>query len=163
MDLAGGLLTGPHAARDSRTPGDIRICSTGIVGPVDDGLLLSRGTTRIPRVDDARVVLGFRDRPGALPRLDSIAVETLITGHKFVTLIGLAIRNVDVTAACALTQNFQGSLKFAKTIAMRTGAARSFVSIVDEETFANSTQPEFDEIPLGKALLQKHQFFESQV
>src|SRR5580704_9322586 len=77
MALASGLFARSHVARDSGAPGHFCVCSTRVVGAVDDAILLSRWAARLPSLDDARVVVRLRDRLGALPCIDSIAVEKL--------------------------------------------------------------------------------------
>src|SRR5271154_5917738 len=77
MALASGLFARPYVARDSGAPGHFCVCSARVVGAVDDAILLSRWAARLPSLDDARVVVRLCDRLGALPCIDSIAVEWL--------------------------------------------------------------------------------------
>ncbi len=77
MALAGGLFARSHGARDSGASGHFCALRARPVGTVDDSIFLLRWATRIPRVDDARIVVGLCDRVGALPRIDSNAVEHL--------------------------------------------------------------------------------------
>jgi len=77
MALASGLFAASYVARDSGAPGDFYASSPRLVRAVDDAILLSRWAARIPRVDDACVVVGLCDRLGALPRIDSTAVKSL--------------------------------------------------------------------------------------
>jgi hypothetical protein len=75
MALASGLFARPFVARDSGAPGRFYVRSTHVVGVVDDAPLLSRWAARLPSMDDARVVVRLCDRFGALPCIDSNAVE----------------------------------------------------------------------------------------
>ena len=77
MALAGGVLSGSYVARDSGAPGYFCVRSARLVGAADDALLLFCGTARIPCMDDARIVLRFWHRLGALLCVDSTAVEHL--------------------------------------------------------------------------------------
>jgi len=74
MVLAGGLLARSHGARDSGAPGHFCVCSTRVVGAVDDAILLSRWATRLPSLDDARVVVKLCDRLVAVLRVDQTAL-----------------------------------------------------------------------------------------
>src|SRR5580698_9906506 len=102
MALASGLFSGPHVARDSGAPGDICVRSPCIVGSVDDAILLSRWAARIPRADDARIVVGLCDCLGALPRIDSTAVESLNTGRRIDAPFGFRLPKVDLGSAHAI-------------------------------------------------------------
>jgi hypothetical protein len=76
MDLAGGLLARSHDASDSGASGNFCARNARFVGTIDDFVFLSRWATRIPSVDDARVVVGLCDRLVAVPRIDSAAIAT---------------------------------------------------------------------------------------
>ena len=80
MALPSGLFARLNVARDSGAPGDFCVCGTRFVGAVDDAILLSRWAARLPSLDDARIVVRFRNRLGALPCTHSTAVEHLNTG-----------------------------------------------------------------------------------
>ena len=80
MALAGGLLARSHVARDFGASGHFCARRARLVRTVDDSIFLSRGATGIPCVDDARLVVRLCDRLGALPCVDSTAVEHLNTG-----------------------------------------------------------------------------------
>ncbi len=77
MALAGGLLTSSHAASDYGADSYFRAGGACIIRSADDRIIPPGGAARISCVDDARVVVRFRDRPGALPLADSDAVEYL--------------------------------------------------------------------------------------
>ena len=49
---------------------------------------------------------------------------------------------------------------FTAVIAVPTGAPIAIRSIVHDEGLTKTTEPKFDEISLGEALLEEHQFFE---
>src|SRR5271154_2222145 len=80
MALAGGLLARSHGAGDSGASGNFCARSARFVGAIDDSIFLPRWGTRIPGVDNARVVVGLCDRLGALPCIDSTTVEYLNPG-----------------------------------------------------------------------------------
>ena len=102
MALASRLFARPHAARDSGAPGYIYASSPRLVRAVDDAILLSRWAARIPRVDDACVVVGLCDCLGALPRIDSTAVESLNTGRRIDAPFGFRLPKVDLGSAHAI-------------------------------------------------------------
>jgi len=77
MALASGLFARPYVARDSGASGHFCVCSTRVVGVVDDSFLLSRWAARLPSMDDAWVVFRLCACLGALPCIDSIGVEWL--------------------------------------------------------------------------------------
>src|ERR1700722_9085077 len=77
MTLASGLFARPYVARDSGAADHFCFCSIRVVGAVHDAILPSRWAARLPSMDDARVVVMLCDRLGALPCVDSIAVEWL--------------------------------------------------------------------------------------
>ena len=79
MALAGGLFARSHGARDSGASGHFCARSARFVRAIDDSIFLPRWATRIPCMDDARVVVKLCDRLGALPCIDSTAVEPLST------------------------------------------------------------------------------------
>jgi hypothetical protein len=81
MAAAGGVFACSYGARDSGASGYFYASSTRLVGAVDDSIFLSRWTARIPCMDDARIVARVCDRLGALPCIDSTAVEHLNTGR----------------------------------------------------------------------------------
>ena len=70
MALAGSLLAGPHGAGDSAASGHFCARSTRFARGIDDSIFPPRWATRVPCVDDARVVARLCDRPGAVPRVD---------------------------------------------------------------------------------------------
>ena len=70
MALAGGLLARSDGARDSGASGHICARGARFVRVIDDSIFLPRWAARIPCVDDARIVVRFCDRLGALPRID---------------------------------------------------------------------------------------------
>src|SRR5271169_3842172 len=78
MALASGLFARPYVARDSGAPGHFCVCSTRVVGAVDDAILLSRWAARLPSLDDTCVVVRLCACLGALPCIDSIAVESIL-------------------------------------------------------------------------------------
>ena len=77
MALAGGMLTRAHVARDYGAYSNLRAGGACVIRGADDRILPPGGAARISCVDDARVVVRLRDRPGALPLADSDAVEYL--------------------------------------------------------------------------------------
>ena len=77
MAVAGGLLAGAHVARDSGARGDFRAGGARIIRGADDPILPPCWATGISCVDDARVIDRICNRPGALPCIDSSAVEFL--------------------------------------------------------------------------------------
>ena len=80
MAMAGGLFARSHGARDSGASDYVCARRARLAGTAYDSIFLSRGAARLPRVDDARVVVGFRPCFGALLCIDSTAVEPLTTG-----------------------------------------------------------------------------------
>jgi len=77
MVLAGGLFSRSHVARDSGATGYFCASCARLVGAVDDPIFLSRWAAGISCVDDARIVVRFWHRLGALLCIDSTAVEHL--------------------------------------------------------------------------------------
>jgi hypothetical protein len=77
MALAGGLFAGPYVAGDSGASGYFYAGGARLVGAVDDTIFLSRWAARIPCMDDAGIVVRIWHRLGALPCVDSTAVEHL--------------------------------------------------------------------------------------
>lgn len=74
MALAGGLLARSHGARDFGASGHFCAGDARFARVTDDSIFLPCWTTRIPRVDDARVVVRVCDRFGSLPRIDWTAL-----------------------------------------------------------------------------------------
>jgi len=79
MALAGGLFARSHGVRDFGASDHLCTGRTRLVRIVDDFVFLPRWATRVPRVDDAHLVVRFCDRLGAVPRTHSTAVEYLNT------------------------------------------------------------------------------------
>ena len=77
MALASGVLARSHGAGDFGASGHFCARCARFVRAIDDSIFPPRWATTIPCVDDARVVVRLRDRLGALPCIDSIAVEKL--------------------------------------------------------------------------------------
>ena len=102
MALASGVYAGPYVACDSGAPSYIYASSPRLVRAVDDAILLSRWAARIPRVDDARVVVGLCDCLGALPCIDSTALESLNTGRGIDAPFGFRLPKVDLGSAHAI-------------------------------------------------------------
>lgn len=70
MALAGGLPARSHGARDSGASGHFCARNARFVRAIDDPIFLFRWATRIPCVDDARIVVRLCDRLGAVPHTD---------------------------------------------------------------------------------------------
>ena len=62
-----------------------------------------------------------------------------------------------------MISHIHDSIMFIMDITVPTRAPTKIVSIVHDEAPAYATEPYFDEILLGQALLEEHQFFELHV
>ena len=150
MALAGRLFARSHGARDSGASGHFCARSARFVRAIDDSIFLPRWATRIPCVDDARVVHRLCDRLGALPCIDSTAVEPLNTGSRNRLGVDSSRQKLISSEICwLLDEGFQGSFRFAKGFAVRTGAPAAIDSIVDNKAPTYAAKPQFDKIALG--------------
>jgi hypothetical protein len=70
MALPGGLFARSYSARDSGAAGHFCARNARFVRAIDDSIFLRHWATRIPRMDEARVVARLCFRLGALPRID---------------------------------------------------------------------------------------------
>jgi hypothetical protein len=73
MAVAGGLFPRSLGARDSGARCHFFAGSARLVRTTDDFIFLPRWATRIPRVDDARIVVRLRDRLGFFPSINDAA------------------------------------------------------------------------------------------
>lgn len=79
MALAGGLLARSHGARDSGASSHFCARSDCVARAINDSVFLPRWDTRIPCVDDARVVARLCDRVIAVLRIDKTPVVALLS------------------------------------------------------------------------------------
>jgi hypothetical protein len=150
MALAGGLFARSHVARDSGASGHFCASRARLVRTVDDSAFLPRGATRIPCVDDARVVVRLCDRLGALLCTNSTAVEPLNTGSRNRLGVDSSSQQLISSEICwLLDEGFRGSFRFAKGFAVRTSAPAAINSIVDNKAPTYAAKPQFDKIALG--------------
>lgn len=148
MALAGGLLAGPHVARDSGASGYFCARSTRLVRAIDDSVFLSCGAARISRGDDACAVVRLRDRLGALPCVDSTAVECLNAEGSIDSGFKPPAISISVEAWCFFA-DFQYPSMFGEGFAVRTGAATAIIAVFHDKAPADATQSEVNEIPFG--------------